>query len=171
MIPVTLKNRPATPAPRTRLYDFQEDDVLVRVSLRLQEAQESGNLTIDAQAFQVDAEGQYMAAPDGRPSRSPGSKHVLHTSSLGDTHSLHPGWVRIVGDYDAATFEKTATRSAGRPVEEPDFETNPTGQHFNESTGVGYRWSQGEAYAIALGKAEELLRIVKNSAPLSGLDF
>ena len=167
---VTLTNRPATLPPRTRIEDFQVGDTYVRVSLKLVEAG-ADKMLIDAQGYEVDSQGSYVTGPDGRPSRTQGTAHMVMPSSLGDTHTLNPGWVRIVGDYDETTFEPTAPRSTGKPADAPDLEVNPTGQHFDTSAGVGYRWDEGEVLRIARGKVDELMNIKRNSAPIAGLDF
>lgn len=168
----TFPNRPAQLPPRTRLEDFTTDGgVRARVSLRLRESEGSDRLVIDAQAFEVDADGHFVNAPDGRPSRTPGTGHTIAASSLGDTHTLQPGWVRIVGDYDPHTFESTAPRGEGRPADPPDFDANPTGQYYDTTTGIGYRWDEGEVLRVAKGKVQELERILANSAPIAGIDF
>lgn len=167
---ITLGNRPAVLPPRTKIEDFSEDDKYIRVSLKLVEAG-ADKMMIDAQAFEVDSAGTLLSGPDGRPSRTPGTGHMIMPSSLGDTHTLSPGWVRIVGDYDANTFEPTATRGDGKPVTEPDLIENPTGQYFDLLTGIGYRWEEGETIRIARGKVTELMNILRNSAPISGIEF
>lgn len=168
----TFGNRPTKIAARVRIEDFLSDKTTpTRVSLKLRESDSSDRLIIDAQAFQVTDTGRFVAGPDGRPSRTPGTAHTIATSALGDTHTLHPGWVRIVGDYDHTTFEPTATRGPGVPVDPPDLIANPTGQHYDTDTGTGYRWDEGEVLRIAKSKVEELDRILANSAPISGIDF
>lgn len=169
---ITLGNRPAALAPRTRIVDFQADSGLrARVSLKLREGVDADKLMIDAQAFEVDANGVNVIAPDGRPSRTPSTEQMVLASSLGDTHTLNPGWVRIVGDYDETTFDATATRAAGKPTAEPDWQTNPNGQHYDTATGIGYRWSEGETMRIAKGKVDELANIVNNSSAIAAIDF
>lgn len=169
---VQLKNRPAKLPPRTRIVDFEVDGRFARVSLRLLEGADN-NVRLDAQAFEVDAKGRFVTSPDGRPSRTPGTTHVVVASGLGNTHTLLPGWVRVVGDYDATTFEKTAPRGTGKPPADtpPDRAVNPTGQYYDEAEGVGYRWDEGVAMTVAKGKVDELVAIARNSAPLSGIDF
>lgn len=166
---VTLGNRPVTLAPRTKIEDFEDDGKYVRVSLKLRETT-TDNIEIDAQAFEVDANGFFVAAPDGRPSRTRGTVHLVNASSLGDTHTLKPGWVRIVGDYNRETFEKSAVFAPGKPTQKPD-DTNPTRQHYDTDTGIGYKWSRGETNGIARAKAKEMIELGNNSAPIAGMDF
>lgn len=168
----TYANRPAKLAARVRIEDFLSDKATpTRVSLKLRESESSDRLILDAQAFQVTDTGRFVAGPDGRPSRTPGTAQTIATSGLGDTHTLHPGWVRIVGDYNESTFEKSATFGPGRPIDPPNFATNPTGQHYDTDTGIGYRYEEGLVLKIARDKVEELDRVLANSAPLSGIDF
>lgn len=166
----TFGNRPAVLPPLTRIEDFLCQDVRVRVSLMLHKS-DTERLVLDAQAFELDAQDQFVVAPDGRPSRTRSTEHTILATSLGDTHTLHPGWVRIVGDYDQDTFEATAPRGQGKPTDPPDWSTNPKGQFYDEDTGIGYRWDAGEALRIARGKAEELCTIVRNSTHLAGVEF
>lgn len=167
---VTLGNRPATMPPRTKIEDYQDGATYVRVSLKLL-APSTDSLTLDAQAFQVDATGAIVAGPDGRPSRTPGTQHSVITSSLGDTHTLAPGWVRVVGDYTAESFEPDAPRGSGRPTAPPAV-GDTTGMYFDTATGIGYRYdADGETGRIARGKVDEMLRILANSDALAGLDF
>lgn len=165
-------NRPAQLAALTKIEDFITDQGLrVRVSLKLVQSNVPDHLLIDAQAFEVDVNGYAVTAPDGRPSRTPNTQHSIVSSSLGLTHTLHPGWVRVVGTYDEASFEATAPRGVGKPVAEPDWDTNPTGQYYDTQTGIGYRWVEGEVLRIARGKVEEMERIVRNSGALSGISW
>lgn len=164
-----LPNRPATMPPRTRIYDFDcGDGVLARVSLRLVSDGNTSHISIDAQAFEVDEIGLPLWAPDGRPSRTPGTLHTLSASGIGDTHSISPAWTRIVGDYTRETFNQQATFAEGKPTVDG---VNYGDQYFDELTGIGYVWNKGEALGIAEAKAEEMKRIVRNSPQISGLEF
>lgn len=172
----TLGNRPATLPPRMKIEDFAAEGHHVRVSLKLIERQATDlsvlpTLMISAQAFEVNADGFNITGPDGRPSRTPETMHSVIASSLGDTHTLNPGWVRIAGDFDRDTFEQSAVFANGKPTDEPDWEANPTGQHYDTFTGKGYRWVEGETLGVARAKVDEMLNIIRNSAPLAGIDF
>jgi hypothetical protein len=170
----TLGNRPETLAQRTRILDFDlGDGNFARVSLKQTDVQPD-RLTLSAQAYQVDAQGNILFGPDGRPSRTQDTSHVINiTSFIGQdrTHTLDPGWVRVVGDYDGDTFEPTAPRGEENPTDEPDWEENPTGQFYNTDTGIGYRWDDGEALRIARGKAADMQSIVAGSALIAGIEF
>lgn len=168
---VTLGNRPTTLAPRVRIEDYEEDGKFFRVSLVLRESRNDDNVEIDTQAFEVDADGRFVTGPDGRPSRTSGNSNVVAASGLGDTHTLKPGWVRIVGDYNQENFEPTATFGPGKPTAKPNFETNPTGQHYDTETGIGYRWERGLIQDLARERVKDMNRIRANSAPLAGIDF
>lgn len=165
MNPTTLGNRPSATVPQTKLLDFTSGDLNVRVSLRLLQSDKPDTITIDAQAFQVDGSGAIMCAADGRPSRTPGTRHTVSTSSLGDTHTLAPGWVREVGDYTAEDFGPDARHGRGLPQGD-----NAT-PYFDDDAGIGYRWSQGETAMIAESKVRELERIVANSGAILGASF
>src|SRR5690606_15603155 len=159
MEPTTLGNRPDPLAPLTRLQDFTDGTTRVPVSLRLRPGSAPDSLFLDAQAFEVDATGAYVPAPDSRPSRTPETSQTNATSSHGDTHTLNPGWVRKQGTYTADDFTVTGS---GKPTGEGDAGD----EYFDTDTGIGYRWDEGEVMRIARGKADEMLRILANSAPL-----
>lgn len=170
----TLGNRPDPLAPGVRVVDFDAGDgAFIRVSLKKLEAL-ADRLTISAQAYQVNASGVPLNGPDARPSRTQDTSHVIDiTGFYGDdrTHTLDPGWVRVVGTYDEASFEASAPRGTAIPATEPDLETNPTGQFFNTATGKGYRWDEGEALRIARDKASEMKSIIAGSAIIAGIEF
>lgn len=164
---VTLGNRPATIAAMTKLVDFSDGDTHIRVSVRLLNTDKPDTLVLDAQAFQVDAAGAMVCADDGRPSRSPGSQHTVAMSSLSDTHTLKGGWVRDTGAYTAENFGPDAVHGSGKPGDSADA-AQP---YFDDASGIGYRWDDGETMRVARGKAEELLRIIANSGALLGASF
>lgn len=159
----TLKNRPVALAPMTRLEDFTDGKGFVRVSLTLRQG-DAEQLTIDAQGFEVDGKGANVIAPDGRPSRTPGTQHTVMASALGDTHTLNPDWVRIVGTYTAADFTATGTGKPSKPGTDGD-------EYFDTASEIGYRWDEGEVLRIARGKADEMGRIRSNSRQIAGLAF
>ena len=168
---VVLGNRPVQQAPMSKLLDFEHEGKHIRVSIKLSQA-DPVNLVINAQAFEVDANGVNITAPDGRPSRTGDTGHSVIMSALGDTHTLKPGWTRIVGQYDQESFEASAPRGTEKPVAEPDWATNPTGQFYNTATDQAWKWdSEGEVFRLAKAKVEEMMNIIRNSAPLAGLDF
>lgn len=168
---VTLGNRPTAMAPMTKIVDFQVETGYVRVCLKLSQP-DPINLVISAQAFEVDDQGVNLVAPDGRPSRTGDTSHTLIASSLGDTHTLKPGWVKIMTTYIEADFDASVPRGEINPTLEPDWSNNPEGKFFNTATQTAWRWeSTGEIMRIANGKVEEMMTIIRNSAPLSGLDF
>jgi len=166
LTPATLGNRPATLPPRTRIRDYSSADHFVRVTLKLVDPQPD-RIVIDAQAFAVDARGVFLTAPDGRPSRTPSSAHVIIASALGDTHTLNPGWVRVVGDYTEATLPADVPRASGRPTDPPASNR----QCFDSDTGTLWRWDAGELARIETAKAQELLAILAHSGAISGLEF
>lgn len=173
---ITLGSRPDPIAPKVTIYDFECDcGSLVRVSMKL-ESVERDEIKISAQAYEIDADGRFLNAPDGRPSRTEGTEHNVQKSGLGSaaapgTHTLNPGWVRVVGDYDIETFDQSAPRGEGVPQGEPIWDVNTAGKYYDTATGIGYRWDKGEKVRIAHGKVDELLSIIANSNVLSDIEF
>lgn len=168
---VTLGNRPETLPPMTKLLDYDAGDgKYVRVSMKLL-GTANDTVTVNAQAYQVDANGNFTVAPDGRASRTMDTNHTIATSSLGDTHTMNPAWVRVVGDYNADTFEPSAPRGIGKPTAPPDVAENPSKQYYDTAAGVGYRYDNGEISRIAEGKVNDMLGIITNSGAITGIDF
>ena len=157
---ITLPNRPAILAPRTEILDFEADDRYFRVSMKLIDAT-AGIISIDTQAFEVDENGFNVIAPDGRPSRTAASVKTVIASSLNDTHTMNPGWVRIVGAYIADDFVNLAV-----PL-------NPTigDKWFNVAKQTGYEYVEGEKLRIAKGAVEDMLAIIANSDAIAGIGF
>jgi hypothetical protein len=122
---------------------------------------------VEAQAFEIDANGVLAPGPDGVASRTPGTQHTIARAALGDTATVQPGWVRVVGDYNATNvgedFEQVATNLVQR---------NATGKFYNTTTGKAYRWDIGCLEEIRQGKAQELANILSqqgNALQLLGL--
>lgn len=175
---VTLGNRPEVLAPRAKIFDYLVDGRYIRVSVELvesvKEELDSPSLrmvTLDAQAFEVDANGSNLIAPNGRPSRTESTRHKIVASSLGKTHTLAPGWVDKIGDYTEASFPASVPRIEGRPSGEPDWATNPTGESFDLLTQRAYRWDEGMTAHIVKEKINDMLLIIQNSPILAGIEF
>lgn len=69
--------------------------------------------------------------------------------------------MRKVGTYTAQDFELQAQPESPEAGDE----------YFDPATDTAYRWDEGETLRIARGKADEMLRIRANSAPLAGISF
>lgn len=164
LTPTTLGNRPAQLAPNTRLQDFSEGGDFYRVSLRLRQGTKPDVFHLDGQAFAVDASGVNLVGPDGRPSCTDESGQTIIASSLGDTHTLDPAWVRKVGDYTAADF---AVTGQGAPTGTGDAGD----EYYDTDSGIGYRWDEGEALRLARGKVDELKRRLANFNVIAGISF
>lgn len=143
------------------------DGKFARVVLEVQQ-RKTDRVEVEAQAFEIDADGNLLSAPNGAASRTPGTSHVIATSGVaGGTHTMKPGWVRVVGDYDADTFAADAERVTGKPTADAPVDT----QVFDTVEGVGYRFDMGEIERIRQGKCDELRNIINQSAALADLDF
>lgn len=110
---------------------------------------------VEAQAFEIDTAGVLLPGPDGIASRTPGTMHSINRTELGDTATVQPGWVRMVGDYNDDTLPEEYERSAVALVG-----NNASGLYYNTVTGTAYRWDIGCLEQIRLGKAAELLSIL-----------
>ncbi|MEF2154646.1 hypothetical protein V3390_00090 [Luteimonas sp. FXH3W] len=155
-----LPNRPATIPTNCTIMDFEDGGKYFRVSMKLVDAS-SGSISIDAQCFEVDANGNFMTAPDGRPSRTAGSVKTVMASSLGDTHTLNPGWVRKVGTYQEADFENAA------PTTPPAIGDT----YFDTAKQTAFEYVEGEKMRIAKGAVDDMMAIIANSSAIAGIGW
>lgn len=111
--------------------------------------------TIEVQAFEVDAAGAFCSAPNGSPSCTAATPHQIMLSGVGDTHTLVPGWVRVVGTFDIDTIPEVAQVLDVLPG------SGSVGDFVwcNEKL---YKWSIGMLEEIMQGKAQELAGMLRN---------
>lgn len=147
--------------PAKRAQDFELDNSkFARVIYKPVESRPD-RIVIEAQAFEVDAKGQFVAYETGEPSRTPSTTHTISVTGLGDTHTLDPGWVRVVGtfDFNAGSVPEGTTKVTALPA------TGEEGDHVWYKEAL-YRWDKGVLLTILEGKAAELENLLKNSATL-----
>lgn len=138
-----------------------------RVILEIQ-IRRNDRVEVEAQAFQIDSAGNFMMAPSGAASRTPGTTHVIHTSGVaGGTHTLKPGWVRVVGDYTNETVPEEVPRVQSKPTTAGDIDDRA----YDEVTGILYRFDMGEIERVRQAKCDELLAIINQSQAFAELDF
>lgn len=131
-------------------------------------AKRSDEIEIEAQGFQVDGNGALLTAPSGAASRTPGTRHTIAVSGVAaGTHTIKPGWVRIVGDYNAETFNPDAERVTAKPTGEAVIDT----MVYDTVAGVGYRYDMGELERMRQGKCDEMLAILNQSDALAGIEI
>lgn len=144
-----------------------DDGLYGRVILEIQN-RKSDRVEVHAQAFQIDADGVLMSAPNGAASRTPGTDHVIATSGVaGGTHVIRSGWVRVVGDYNNETVDESIPRVQAKPSAAGEIGD----QAYDTETGTLYRFDMGELERIRQGKCEELLAIIRQSEAMIDLDF
>ena len=159
---VNLPNLPASRAADYRLDDFNPPR-FARVIYTPQESKPDRKM-IEVQAFEVDAAGVFVPAPNGMPSRTSGSVHVISVSGIGDTHTLQPGWVRVVGDYNIDTMPENAVAALALPI------SGSVGDLVYVEPTL-YRWSEGMLEDIMKGKASELAGLLRNSLALGDFEL
>lgn len=156
---VSLPNMPAT-----RAQDYELDGKYCRVIYKPKETFPD-RVAISAQAFEIDAKGNFAFAPNGEPSRTHGTDHTVYATNLGDTHSLKPAWVRQQMDANlelAAAQEVAIVDSLPKIGEVGDrLYCDP---YF-------YTWVQGTVLDICDGKAKDLFKLLNNSAELHDLSI
>ena len=151
--------------PEKRAADYDIGDGKFARVLYIPQETGSDRNVIEAQAFQVDADGKFVATATGYPSRTSGSKHTIQISALGDTSTLVAGWVRVVGDYS------TTPEGAQRALPENAWlEERPKKPAIGDHAYVDntlYRYDGGMLESIMQGKAEELQRLLRSSEALA----
>lgn len=165
---ITLPNAPEGLSPMDAALDYSFDDGrYARVILEMSEG-ENDHFNIKAQAYEMDTSGNYKQAPKGYPSRTRQTNHTVARSSLGDTASLTPGWVRVAPQsqqsYSALNLPEGAVVADELPA------TGTIGDMVYVEPTL-YAYSNGVARQIAEGKVQELRQVLQNSAPLSNLGF
>lgn len=167
---VTLPN-----APAKRSADFQLDGFdpprFARVVYQPQETKPD-RVMVEAQAFEVDADGRLVAYSTGAPSRTSGTLHMIGKSGVGDTHTLQPGWVRVVGDYSPTPdpdSKQTALPEGCQIVSEKPATGNPGDLIYVDPT--MYRWDEGMLEGVMKAKAEELAGLIRNTAAIADIEL
>lgn len=153
---------PGLPDKRAADYDLG-DGKFARVIYMPQESKPDRKM-IEVQAFQIDAKGRFVSQPNGAPSRTPGTVHVISTTGVGDTHTLLPGWTRVVGDYNESNL----------PPNAKVMDALPNTANVNDQVYVDptlYRWDEGMVESIMRGKAKELGDLLRNSMALADFEL
>jgi len=127
-----------------------------------------GNVLLYSQGYEMTDEGDFVAAPNGYPSRTPRTPTVVPRSAIGDTSRLSAGWVRYVPPVDQPI--SVDTMPEGSFVGDALPATAEVGQ-IAYVGGQFYQWDEGLTEKIARGKAQEMENITNNSLVLSGLEL
>lgn len=163
-----LPNKPAKRASDYQLDGFEPPRFARVVYSPIESLPHSK--VIEAQAFEVDAGGNLVAAPNGASSRTPGSRHSLMTTGIGDTHTLVPGWIRVPGNFKlVAEVGQLGVPPGTRPLD-----ALPAEGTVGENVWVQdklYRWDEGMLEGILRAKADELAGILRNSSALTSFEL
>lgn len=163
--------------PEKRAADYQLDGFdpprFARVKYTPQESKPD-RAQIECQAFEVDAAGNFVAIPNGpkagEPSRTSGTIHVISISGVGDTHTLQPGWVRVVGDYSPTPNEAQSGLPEGAQILEALPASGGIGDHVYVAPTL-YRWDVGMVESTMRAKAEELAGLIRNSTAIANFEL
>lgn len=154
---------PGLPERRAADYMLSEFDPprYARVIYTPQESKPDRKV-IEAQAYEVRADGEFAKAPNGMPSRTPGTNHVIAMSGVGDTHTLTAGWVRVVGKYSQTPLMDQSPLPEGTQVLTQKPSSGQEGDliYVNETL---YRWDIGMVESVMRAKAQELSDLIRNS--------
>lgn len=164
-IPTELGNRPKM-ANRAFDYELTGIEGVTRYARVILKPLGSfpDRLEVELQAFEMTAEGIPASHPvTGEASRTPGTKHTIYLTGMGDTHTLVPGWVRRVGSFDPTAEPGTPTAA---PPSTPMLDNLPVSGEVDQHVwvkGALYRWDVGEIRRVTEGKADELAGLLRNS--------
>lgn len=168
---ITLPGQPAALPSHVAVHDFDlGDGRYCRVILELETEVKNEHFTLHAQAYEMDAAGQFVIAPLGYPSRSNRTAHTVIASALGDTQQLEDAWVRHVGpvggvvDPDALQLPRVTARPTAPGAEYGALV-------WDDTVGHAWRWAEGFADGTARTKARDLLNVLQSSVVRSGLGF
>lgn len=138
-----------------------------RVVMEVQN-RKTDRIEIEAQAFEIDANGNFVNAPNGAASRTPGTTHVIATSGIAaGTHALKPAWVKVIGNYDENSLGDNVAKVHGKPEKDGEIGDSV----YDLDTGIQYNFTRGLLEDLRQGKCEELLNIINQSGEIAGLDF
>lgn len=171
---ITLPNAPVGLSPMDACLDYQyEIDGVPRYARVILEMStgEQDHFKIKAQAFEMDADGNYKQAPKGYPSRTKQSNHTVPESSFAaanKTATLAPGWIKLPPS--AGVNVNAESLPEGCTVEDELPVTGVIDQLVYVD-GTVWKFDKGVARHTAEAKIEELINILANSAPLSNLGF
>jgi hypothetical protein len=163
----TLPGYPESMPSHVDVRDFDlEDGRYARVIMELDTEVKADHFHLKAQAFEMNADGTFKAAPLGYPSRSGSSLHTVPESALGDTMELDDAWVRHTGDVDPVALELPYV------VERPAEPGSEYGQLvWDTSRDHAWRWAEGFADGTARAKVQDLIKVLNTSAVRSGMGF
>lgn len=166
-ISINLPNKPADLPRTTDIRDFEiAEGKFARVILELDVGLRDGHFVMKAQAYEMNADGTFVMAPNGYPSRSNSTDHVVNASALGDTVLLADAWCRFTG--------------ICRPDEEGlsvvDAKPDEPGQHYGAKVWDSARqhawvWTEGLATSTARAKLQDLENVLATSNVRSGIAF
>lgn len=167
---ITLPNRPQNLPASVAVLEFEHEGVLARVILTLSDRVENDNLQFTAQAYEMNADGSFKAAPNGFPSRTANTTHTVLASGLtvSKTATLEPGWIKHFVPGQAGMTAENLPEGAIALSELPAL--GNVGDLVFVDPWL-WKWDEGIALHTAKLKVEELTSILGNSRVLSGLGF
>jgi hypothetical protein len=162
-----------TDLPSTiEVRDFISDDrTYYRVVMELEATVRNDHFHMTAQCFEMNADGTFVQAPNGYPSRSNSTTHTVHKDDLGDTVEVDDDWCRHTGEVTPEMLLELP-RSAGRPTD--------TGSSYGDlmwdesaqaGAGQAWVWREGFADSTARAKIENMQAILRTSSVRSGFAF
>lgn len=166
MIKIKLPNYPEKLPSHMEVRDFQLDDgKFARVIMKLSEQPTIGHYHLEAQAYEMSEDGNFVQAPLGFPSRTEKTEHTVIASALGDTIDLDDNWMR----YEGSVLEpNTLTQVTSRPTEPGEFYGQKV---WDTSRQHAWIWREGFADSTARAKIQDLIQILNTSGIRSGFGF
>lgn len=165
---VQLPFYPANLPPTLEVRDFEDEGAYFRVVMEISPVITNDHFVMTAQCFQMNADGTFMQAPNGYPSRSNSTTHTVHRDDIGDVVEMDDAWCRHTATVTAEQL-LTLPQSNGRPTE--------PGTHYGAlcwdetaqaGAGQAWVWKEGFADSTARAKIEDMKKVLRTSAIHSG---
>lgn len=170
---IKLKTYPKTLPDDAEVRDFDlGGGKYARVIMQVKREVHNGvdHFVLYGQAYEMDKNGNFKAAPLGYPSRSASTSSSVIASAIGRTIEMDDAWVEVAINHqpggDLADGVKDI--NTGKPTK-PGSEYGET--VYSKKDQKAYRWTEGFADIFARTKVEDLLVVLKTSDVHSGFAF
>lgn len=137
-------------------------------SLAENQAHVENLVSVTKKAVQIDADGNLVMQPNGLASGTRTTSETVDLTGIGDTHSWRAGWVRLVVPAGENWRPDNLPERCKVADALPDKAEAGVRLYVDPSV---YEWSDGLIASMVDSKADELLRVIQNSAQLAGVEF
>lgn len=171
---VTLGNRPTNSNPNKPVIDYNFGDQMQwygRVFFDILADNVLKLYVMQAQAFEVDMDGNFIPSPDGPPSRTDLTPHtVMQTAITARTNTMGPGWVRTLPPSQTTVDPSNLPEGTLTRTSLPAIGSVAIGQLVYVAPNL-WLADEGEIRKCAMVKIDQLATVLANSVELSGGGF